>query len=198
MLKALIFDLNGVFIQGPLLSERFRDKYGVPIGVFLPALKEIMAKVRMPEAGDAFLYWQPYLIEWKLKIGKQEFFDFWFGAEKEVPEITEMTRTVKARGVKLFILSNNFEERADYYRKRLPFITDIFDGIYYSWQTGFVKPDPQAFTNLLFVNGLTPEECLYIDDKEENVGIARNIGMNAEVYTDTANLKKILTIKGVL
>ncbi|MFH0792335.1 MAG: HAD-IA family hydrolase [bacterium] len=198
MLKALIFDLNGVLVQGPFLSERFKDKYGAPVDVFLPALKEIMAKVRKPEAGDAFLYWQPYFAKWGLKIEKQEFFNFWFKAEKEAPEIIEMARVVKARGLKLFILSNNFEERAIYCRDHFSFIHDIFDNVYYSWQTGFVKPDPRAFTNLLFVNGLTPEECLYIDNTEENIGVARDIGMNAEIYTDTAGLKKTLTSFGAL
>jgi len=198
MLKALIFDLNGVLIQGPFLSERFKDKYGVSVDVFLPALKEIMAKVRNPEAGDTFLYWQPYFEKWGIKIEKQEFFNFWFKAEKEVPEIIEMARVAKARGVKLFILSNNFEERAVYCRDHFSFIHDIFDNVYYSWQTGFVKPDPRAFTNLLFVNGLTPEECLYIDNTEDNVGVARDIGMNAETYADTAKLKKTLISFGLL
>jgi len=193
MLKALIFDLNGVLVQSPPLSERFKDKYNIPTETFLPVLKETLAKVRTPEAGSVFSYFQPYLEKWGLKINEKEFLSFWFKVESVVPEIIEMARTAKLRGIKLFILSNNFEERAVYYRANFPFIYELFEAVYYSWQTGFVKPDPQAFTNLLFVNGLTPEECLFIDDKKECVDVARDLGMKAEVYLCPSELRKLLT-----
>lgn len=72
--KAIIFDLNGIFIQSPKLSDRFRDELGVPTEKFLPALKEIMDKVRQPKADHAFHYWKPYLKEWGIAMSEKEFF----------------------------------------------------------------------------------------------------------------------------
>ena len=38
MIKAIIFDLNGVFILSPYLSNRSEEKFGVSAKEFLPAL----------------------------------------------------------------------------------------------------------------------------------------------------------------
>lgn len=56
MPKAIIFDLNGIFIQSRKLSERFEEKFGVPASEFVAALKDIMPKIRTPKAGNAFDY----------------------------------------------------------------------------------------------------------------------------------------------
>lgn len=55
MIKAVIFDLNGVFIQSPKLSDRYKEQFGVPIEEFLPVLNEILNKARLPKAGNSFL-----------------------------------------------------------------------------------------------------------------------------------------------
>lgn len=50
-MKAAIFDLNGIFLQSPKLSDRFEKDFGVATSVFLPKLSEIMDRVRQPNAG---------------------------------------------------------------------------------------------------------------------------------------------------
>jgi len=123
MPKAIIFDLNGIFIQSPKLSDRFRDKFGVPVSEFLPVLKEIMDKVRRPQDGPAyacFALWQPYLEKWGVKLNEKEFFNFWFSAEKANEEMLTLAKELKQQGIKLFILSNNFAERTKFYDKKFP------------------------------------------------------------------------------
>lgn len=191
MIKAVIFDLNGIFIQSPNLSDRFQEKFGVPLEKFLPALKDVMSKIRKPKAGDAFIYWEPYLKNWGVGLTKEEFFDFWFSAEKEIPELVELAKQIKHRGLKLFILSNNFAERADYYKKNFNFLK-IFDKVYYSWQTGFVKPDPDAFKNLLSENNLKPEECVYFDNSKENIEAANSLGIKVILFEGLDSIRKTL------
>ncbi len=192
MNKAIIFDLNGVFIQSPKLSERFFAELGVPTDEFLPALKEIMAKVRLPNAGSSYNYWKPYLEKWNIDLSEAEFFDFWFGAEKENKEMVGLARELKAKGYKIFILSNNFIERARYYDQQFPFLKEISDKVYYSWQTGFVKPDPEAYRFLLTENNLKPEDCTYFDDSQENIEVARELNIKAYMFKNLAGLEKEL------
>jgi HAD superfamily hydrolase (TIGR01509 family) len=192
MIKAIIFDLNGVFIQSPKLSERFWDKFGIAPEKFLPALKEIMVRVRMPKAGNIFIYWKPYFNKWNVKLSEEEFFDFWFSAEKEIPEMTILARELKSRGVKIFILSNNFVERANYYYKNFTFLKEVADKIYYSWQTGFVKPNIEAYKLILSENNLKPEECIYFDDSEENIKTASSLGIKSFIFENAESTRKLL------
>lgn len=191
MVKAVIFDLNGVLIQGQKFSERFHIKFGILTEEFLSALKEIMDKVRKPGAGDTFAYWKPYLDKWGISLSRQDFFDFWFGDEKEVAEMVELAGKLKEKGVKIFILSNNFAERTAHYEKASPFLS-MFDKAYYSWQTGFVKPDSQAFKNLLSENNLKPEECIYFDNAKENVETANSLGIKSFLFENSDGLEKVL------
>lgn len=194
MTKAIIFDLNGVFIRSPKLSERFSEKFGVPEADFLSALKEILAKVRLPNAGDAFSHWQPYLQEWGVSISREEFFDFWFSAEREVSEMIAFARELKKKGLKIFILSNNFTERADFYYVRFPFLREIPDKVYYSWQTGFVKPSEKAYKLVLKENNLRPDECIYFDDSSENIKVASDIGIKSFLFTDIGSVRKLVNL----
>lgn len=197
MIKAIIFDLNGVFIQSPRLSDRFKETFGVPTETFLAALKEVMSQARMPNAGDSFRLWQPYLVEWKVDLQRDAFFDFWFSAEKEVPDLVAFARELKNKGLKLFILSNNFVERANYYEEHFLFLKEVFDKVYYSWQTGFVKPDPKAFDLLLHENKLRPEECLYFDDSDHNIEVAQGLGIKAFLFGGLERVKNVLRSESV-
>lgn len=191
-IKAVIFDLNGTVIQSPKFSDLFCEKFGTSKEVFLPALKETMAKIRLPSAGSAYIYWKPYLDKWGIKLSEKDFFNFWFSSEKENTEITELAKNLKRQGIKLFILSNNFAERTKYYDENFLFLKELFDKVYYSWQTGFVKPDPRAWQNLLTENNLKPEECIYFDNEEEKVKVASGLNIKAFIFKDAKNTKEII------
>ncbi len=160
MIKAAIFDLNGIFLQSPKLSDRFEKDFGVPIASFLPKLSEIMDKVRQPNAGLAWRYWEPVLKEWNINLSEKEFWDYWFKVEVQSDAMIRFAKELRAKGIKVFILSNNFKERAEYYG-HYPWMHDAVDKVYFSWQTGFVKPDPRAWEFVLQENGLKPEDCIY-------------------------------------
>jgi HAD superfamily hydrolase (TIGR01509 family) len=192
MKKAYIFDLNGVFILSPKLSDRFREAFGIQAEHFLPALKEIMAKVRMPGANNIYSYWQPYLQKWGLEIKEQTFLDFWFNAETENTEMVTLARELKEKGARLFILSNNLRERSAYYDEHFQFLNELFEKEYYSWVTGFIKPDPRCYETLLKENNLKPEECMYFDDSEENVAVAKELGIESHVYDSPAQVRKLV------
>jgi putative hydrolase of the HAD superfamily len=191
MIKAAIFDLNGIFLQSPKLSDRFQKDFGVPTSAFLPKLSEIMDKVRQPNAGKAFDYWQPVLKEWNVNFSEQEFWDYWFKAEIPSETMIAFARELRSKGIRVFILSNNFKERADYYG-HYPWIHDVVGKAYFSWQTGFVKPDPRAWGLILKENGLKPEECIYFDDQEKNLKAAEGVGITSFMFTSEAELEKIL------
>lgn len=189
MYKAVIFDLNGVFLQSEPLSSRFEEKFGVAKDLFLPALKEIMAMVRQPNAPTAFSLWKPYLDKWGVALTESEFFNFWFSGEHLVPELVEYANELRGGGVRVFILSNNFKERTEFYRKNFPQIFQCIDKAYFSWETGFVKPSIESLQPVLSENGLKPEECIYFDDSDDNVKVAQSLGIHAEKWANLESAK---------
>lgn len=192
MIKAVIFDLNGVFLVSEYLSKRMHEKYGVDENAIYAALKEIMEKARQPGVENSFAFWQPHLEKLGLRINEDEFFNFWFSGEGLQPKLLEYIKQLRERDVKVFILSNNFKERTFYYRKKFPEIFKNTDGAYFSWETGFVKPNPEAYLNILAEQGLRPEECFYFDDSERNIEVATSLGINARIYEGLEKTRELL------
>ncbi|MBI4152129.1 HAD-IA family hydrolase [Candidatus Woesearchaeota archaeon] len=188
MIKAVIFDLNGIFLKSELLNLRVEAKWSIAKEQFLPALLEIMEIVRKPAAPPAFSLWKPYLQKWGMDLSEKEFFTFWFSGEKIDLRALRFTLELRKKGVNVFILSNNFKERTEYYRKHFPKIFSAIDKAYFSWETGFVKPDKKAWLNVLKENKLDPQECLYFDDSEKNVTVARKLGITAYIFAGTEEM----------
>jgi putative hydrolase of the HAD superfamily len=181
----------------PKLSDRFQNDFNISKEVFLPALSGIMDKVRKPNAEPAFNYWHSYLKEWGISFDEKQFWDYWFNAEKESHEMVALAQEIKQKGLKVIILSNNFKERSNFY-KEYPELNQAVDKLYYSWQTGFVKPDPKAWQYVLDANDLKPEECIYFDDQDKNLKAAESLGIKAFMFVDAVTTKEILKEQKVL
>jgi len=192
MTKAIIFDLDGVLITTRFLSERFEEKYGVPVAKFLPVLRLALAKATLTSSGDSFVYWQPHLKEWGVNLNRDEFFNFWFQDEKMASKMKDLIIKLKTKDIKIFILSDNFKERTDFLEQKYPILAEATDKRYYSWQTDLLKPDPRAYRQILSENNLKPEECIYFDDEKENIESASKLGIKAFVFPGAEQTKRIL------
>lgn len=193
MIKAVIFDLNGVFIHSPKLSDRFEQDFGVPVADFLSKLSSIMDEVRKPGAAGAFSYWQPALKEWNVNFTEEEFWKYWFEAEAPSGEMISLAKELKGKGIKVITLSNNFKERADYYG-HYPWMHDAMDKTYFSWQTGLVKPDIEAWKLVLKEFSLAPSEALYFDDQEKNLNAAESLGIKAFMFTTPEDARATIEV----
>tara|TARA_Y100000034_G_C6814257_1_gene366170 strand:- start:162 stop:656 length:495 start_codon:yes stop_codon:yes gene_type:complete len=151
-----------------------------------------MGEVRKPNAPPAFSLWKPYLENWKITLNEEEFLQFWFSGEHVVKEIIQLARKLKEKGIKVFILSNNFKERTIYYRKEFPELFTYVDKAYFSWETGIIKNGKEAYLKVLNENSLKAEECVYFDDSEEKVNFAKNVGIKAFLFKSVEETKEII------
>ena len=89
----------------------------------------------------------------------------------------EFCERVKKSGYGIYILSNASDLFYDYFPKFLPL--DFFTGVFVSSNYLMLKPDVEIYKTFLNEYGLKAEECLFIDDREDNCSGARKAGMNA-------------------
>ena len=95
------------------------------------------------------------------------------------------------RGFHVYLLSN----AGKFMSRRRDVIPHIgrFHGVMFSGDEGFVKPDSRLYRRLEEAYALTPEECLFIDDRDDNVQAAAAQGWRTHRFTGDINaLKAVL------
>ena len=95
-------------------------------------------------------------------------------------------RTLRARGLRMAMLTNNVREWEPHWRAKLPDIDEIFELVVDSAFVGMRKPDPAIYRLTLerLGDGLRAEECLFVDDVDVNCDAARGVGMRAVQFHD--------------
>ena len=88
---------------------------------------------------------------------------------------------VLKRGFNVYLLSNagRFMSRR---RDVIPHI-DRFHGVMFSGDEGMVKPDPRLYGRLMERYGLQAEECLFVEDRENNLMAAAALGWHTHRFT---------------
>jgi HAD superfamily hydrolase (TIGR01509 family) len=71
-------------------------------------------------------------------------------------------------------------------------LNGFFDEVIISSQEGITKPNPLIFERAAEHLGLSPDECVMIDDRQENCEGARAAGMKALKFIDLLALKRDL------
>ena len=103
---------------------------------------------------------------------------------------------LKARGHRLVLLSNttiwHFEFVRDHFDVLKP-----FDDFVLSCHAGAMKPDAPIYEAALRVIHCDPGDCFYTDDIPDYIAAARKYGLDAEVFTDTADLISQLQLRGI-
>ena len=114
-----------------------------------------------------------------------------------IPGAIEILRDVKAAGNPVYALSNWSAETYPVAERRFEFLS-WFDGVVVSGRVGLRKPDPAIFRHLLECFGLEAERTLFVDDSERNVEAARRLGFEALRFESAPQLRRELTLRGVL
>ena len=113
------------------------------------------------------------------------FAERYFAALEPNEEMIAFLASLRARGIRLAMLTNNVREWEARWRAMIPEIDATFEVIVDSAFVGMRKPDPEiyALTVERLGDGLRPEECLFVDDVEVNCDAAAALGMSVVHYT---------------
>ena len=76
-------------------------------------------------------------------------------------------------------------------------LTPYFDWGIVSYQVKTRKPAKEGFMIILNHFHVKPEEAIFIDDQENNLGEAKRLGINTIIFKDKEQLEKELRMRGV-
>lgn len=194
MIKNIIFDFGGVLLDwNPrylyksyfnndeemehFLADICNGEWNIKQDAgrpFAEAVKELQAK--FPEYAEAI---QMYDDDWEKML------------KCELPESIDLLKELKFMGYGIYGLTNWSAEKIGYAFANYSFFS-LFDGIVVSGVEKVVKPDRKIYEILLERYSLKPGECVFIDDNQDNVDMAKVLGINAIRFDNIGNVKEHL------
>ena len=94
----------------------------------------------------------------------------------------EWLKSLKQRGLSVFLLTNYSDWMFSYHFENEFSFKDSVDGMIVSGRVKLLKPDRAIYEALMNKYGLKPEECVFFDDRQENVEGAQKCGIKAIVF----------------
>lgn len=193
MVKNIIFDIGNVlatFKPKDFLMDLFDD----------PKLVDQFFEVfftKLWHEYDQGLYTKEQMIQkglQKLPDQKEEInkmMNDWTSYVVGIQENIDLIGIYQKKGYKVFILSNIPEDSYVYLKEHYDFIDQVDGGIY-SYQHKLIKPDTKIFETLLKRYALKANECIFIDDKKENIKTAEKLGFYTIWLKDHTQLVTLL------
>jgi putative hydrolase of the HAD superfamily len=97
------------------------------------------------------------------------------------PQLSEVILSVDPT-VRMCVLSNHDDTLCQLLQTKAAAVMHRFERVFNSYDLGVAKPDPEIFHRVLNEVGLSPQQCLLIDDKPKNLQAAAQIGISTFLY----------------
>ena len=128
----------------------------------------------------------------RLHSSARDIYYNWIYNIPEIEGMSDLIREMKEKyGVKVYLLSNISKYFASH-SSEIPCLAD-FDGCVLSSTCGFTKPHKEIYEHICTKFSLIPEECIFIDDRADNIEGAERFGIKGYIFDgDSERLKKYL------
>jgi len=193
MIKTIIFDVGGVFVNGSF--KNFIDKISEITGCEIKDDDDFQ---------KIFDNWMRGKLTFKQFIEKitgcsieektiEKLFKIWVDNWEFDYEKISFAKKFKGR-YRLIILSN---ADAEAIKSRKIDLLDFFERKFHSFDLGMIKPERNIYEYVLKEIKSKPEECVFIDDKPENVQAAKELGIHGIIFEKKEKLERDLEKLGV-
>lgn len=184
MIKAIIFDCFGVLVTDTLVA--FREAH---FGHDPAKIQQVIDATRAVDLGMMTRREFMQLMGEMSGVAFSDVFELLENGSVLDHRMLEKIKILKS-SYKIGMLSNVPRSRLDKF-----FTADdmaLFDALSLSYETGFVKPEPQAYQIAADRLNVLPEECIFVDDQERNITGAQEAGMKALHYKNFVQFEKEL------
>lgn len=177
--KAIVFDYGGVVARidrRPVLeyiSESLDKNYRKVKKDF--ASDELYKALQQPKSFWEEYAGRPLSDEWFAKLDSLKKMVI-----QETPGMSEILKKIKEQGIQVALLSNTNPHRARFIESMGGY--DLFDPILLSCYLGAKKPQQQIYQQLLKSLAWEAKDCVFIDNRPDNVKGSRQCGMDGIIF----------------
>ena len=191
MLKNIVFDVGGVLLQSD--KTEYLKKYITYPEDAVIVDKALFHSIERSQLDRGTIEKEKAFSQMLAKIPQRSredamrFYEAYMSNRKTTDGIVELVQTLKDNGYKLYVLSNfSLDFQSVIEENKLHFFK-LFDGVFVSSCYKMVKPEREIYQAFLKKYGLNAEECLFIDDRAENVEAALFAGMQGFHFAGNAS-----------
>lgn len=189
MITTILFDFGDIFVN---LEKEASKKAFEQLGL-LVSNAELLAKNELFEKGqiseDEFL---GTFLKYLPSSNKEEIKAAWNVVIGNFPLYRLEFLQLLSQKYRLFLLTNTDEIHIAFFEETvgMSFYTDFyrcFEKVFYSYEMGLRKPQPEIYKAILHQYELNPKNVLFVDDKKENTDAAAALGIhvwNLQVGTE--------------
>lgn len=206
MKKHVIFDLGGVIERvAPENVVRAFTELGMKNAASFYTIHAQDRLVNNFERGytspDEFIFYLKSLFQ--KEVSNEALIQAWntnqLGVLPETLKTLESLRRMSQ--TKLYLLSNTNTLHTQHLKKRFneqynKALSEYFDKVYLSFEIGMRKPGEDIYEYVLHDIGARPQECFFIDDKEDNLSIPAAMGMRCIKHPINTDISYLVTSLG--
>jgi len=126
---------------------------------------------------------------YKFEHSIEDFERVWCSVFTGLTPLVDFARELK-ENYNVYVLSNTDELHFPTVWKKFPELHFFEDNLMLSYELDSVKPRKEIYERALKLFDLNPEDCLFIDDKPENILSAGEMGIAGILFTNSNETKR--------
>jgi putative hydrolase of the HAD superfamily len=194
IVKVIFLDIGGVLLSngwGHESRQKAAETFGLDY-IELNTLHNFIFNVYEINSITLNEYLDRVVFNHPRDFTKEEFKTFMFAQTVELPEMLAWLKEWKQTcGFHIISINNEGRELNDFRVKKFG-LHQCFDAFISSCEVGMRKPDPGIFTLAMGIAQVSPEECVYFDDRLMLVQAAQKLGIRSFHHISFSTTKKIL------
>lgn len=196
--KNIVFDMGSVLVDADTLGS-FKANKDIP-DEYCEEIYDLITKKFFYEKENHSIPWydltqaKEYFISIApeyIKPYTDAVFESYLPAMYKFSYTDDLIEAVRSKGYKVYYLSNWDKYSFDLERSFFEPIIEKFDGGLFSYECHIEKPSLSIYTLFTDKFNLNPNECLFFDDKQENIDAAKTCGWNAILFDNNITPSQI-------
>jgi putative hydrolase of the HAD superfamily len=199
MITTIFFDIGGVLLTDGWGHDSRRaaaEKFGLDWDEYSDRHEKVahaieINRMTLEHYLDRAIFYRPR------PFTREEFREFIFAQSQPKPDSLKVVEELAESKRHFMATLNNEILELNIYRIEKFGLRSYFPGFFSSCFLGLRKPDEAIYRMVMQITQRTPEECLFIDDREVNLECPRELGIKTILFTDAAQLRAQLVAEGV-